>query len=169
MGEAVRLNAEASELPERSARLPLWASVVDEQTDVEIDDRQVESLVRFVLEAEGYTRGGVEVAFVDDVTIARLHEQFMDEPGPTDVITFPLVDPDDPEHSLGEVVVSTETAIRQAPEFGLDPRDESLLYVVHGVLHIVGYDDQEAQEREQMTQRQLQLLGDWKSARLVSS
>ena len=140
----------------------LWARVVDDQSRLDLDLGRVEALVTYVLEAEGISRGGGEVAFVDDDTISRLHEQFMDIPGPTDVITFPMSDPDDPRGSLGEVVVSTETAIRQAPEFGLDPRDETLLYVVHGVLHIVGYDDQEATEQAEMTRRQLELLGDWK-------
>ena len=167
VGEAAEIpsSVDSSDDAEGVALPALWARVSDQQERVSLDRALVESLVVFVLRAEGYSRGGVEVAFVNDETIAQLHEQFMDIPGPTDVITFPMHDPEDPHSSLGEVVVSTDTAIRQAPEFGLDPVDESLLYVVHGVLHIAGYDDQEVEERDQMTARQLQLLLEWKQAR----
>jgi len=73
----------------------------------------------------------IVVALVDDATIARLHEQFLGEPGPTDVLSFPH----------GEIVASGETAWREARARGIDPRHELLLYVVHGALHLAGYRD----------------------------
>ncbi len=141
---------------------PLWATVANEQSAIPIDSDRVVSLVCYVLQAEGREVGGVEIAFVDDATIAQLHEEFLDVPGATDEITFPLEDADDPLHTLGEVVVSTETALRQAPEFGLTQGDEALLYVVHGVLHLLGYDDHDPKEQAEMDERQLLLLKQWK-------
>ena len=73
----------------------------------------------------------VEVSFVDDDTIADLHLQYMQIPGPTDVITF--------EH--GEIHISVETAKSQASEYANDFERELMLYIVHGLLHLAGYDD----------------------------
>jgi probable rRNA maturation factor len=73
----------------------------------------------------------VEVAIVSDRVIADVHRRFMDIPGATDVITF--------EH--GEIVTSAETAARQAREYGHETGRELALYIVHGLLHLNGYDD----------------------------
>jgi len=73
----------------------------------------------------------VSVIFVSDRRIAELHRQFMNEPGPTDVITF--------QH--GEIFVSTETAKRQARSYGNSLDHELRLYIVHGLLHLHGFDD----------------------------
>ncbi len=75
--------------------------------------------------------GSIEVTFVDDDEIARVHERFMAIPGATDVITF--------EH--GEIVISTETAARQAAEYGHPLHRELTLYIIHGLLHLNGHED----------------------------
>ena len=138
--------------------------VADRQTLLRIDPRAIDSLVRFALAAEG-ARGAVEVAFVDDETIAGLHDRFLGIPGPTDVITFPADDEPAPDErdgaALGEIVVSTDTAARQAPEYGLDPLDETYLYVIHGVLHLLGYDDHDDDDADRMAVRQRELLDAW--------
>ena len=76
----------------------------------------------------------VEVVLIDDAEIARVHGEFMDDPTPTDVITFPY-------GAAGEVLVSVETAARQAAEFGQEFTRELALYLVHGLLHLCGYED----------------------------
>jgi probable rRNA maturation factor len=82
----------------------------------------------------------VEVAVVSDVVIARVHRQFMGVPGATDVITF--------EH--GEIVVSADTAKLAAAEHGHGLLDELGLYIIHGLLHLNGYDDLEPRARARM-------------------
>ncbi|MEQ1853074.1 MAG: rRNA maturation RNase YbeY [Chthoniobacteraceae bacterium] len=82
----------------------------------------------------------VEVAVVSDRVIARVHEEFMGVPGATDVITF--------DH--GEIVVSADTAKSQAAAHGHRPVEEMALYVVHGLLHLNGYDDREPRARTRM-------------------
>jgi len=82
----------------------------------------------------------IEVTVVTDAVIARVHRQFMNVPGATDVITF--------DH--GEIVVSAETARTYALEHGHDVFDELALYVVHGLLHLNGYDDRDARSRARM-------------------
>lgn len=73
----------------------------------------------------------ISVILVSNKRIAEIHKQFMNEPGPTDVITF--------QH--GDIVISVETAKRQAREFRTTIEHELRLYIVHGILHLAGFDD----------------------------
>lgn len=149
--------------------------VVDEQEVLEIPEEDIRGIARFALEAEGRS-GDVEVALVDDAAIAELHERFLAVAGPTDVITFPhnsvsedgdcdSVFPEGEEESLGEIVISTETACRQAPEYARDPAREVLVYVVHGILHLLGYDDRDDAGRRRMDTRQNEILELWEKTR----
>lgn len=84
---------------------------------------------------------------VDDARMAELHERYAGVSGPTDVLSFPLAE--DPV-LLGEVVISADTARREAAARGHSAYDELLLYAVHGVLHLVGHDDHEPADRRRM-------------------
>jgi probable rRNA maturation factor len=86
----------------------------------------------------------VEVALVDDVTSDRVHQDFMEIEGATDVITF--------HH--GEIVIGVEVAERQAAEYGEPLARELLRYLVHGLLHLAGHEDEEAADRTRMEQAQ---------------
>ncbi len=90
----------------------------------------------------------VEVSFINDAEIARVHGEFLDDPTPTDVITF--------DH--GEILISAETAARCAADYGHTPPEEALLYLIHGLLHLRGYDDQEPESRAAMHRTQQHLL-----------
>ena len=80
----------------------------------------------------------VEIAVVDDETIARVHAEFLDDPSETDAITFPY----------GEILVSCDTAARYAREHGIDREDELFSYMVHGLTHLHGYLDYEPADRD---------------------
>ena len=90
----------------------------------------------------------IDVVLVSDKRIAQIHRQFMNEPGPTDVITF--------QH--GEIVISVETAKRQARQYGATVEHELRLYVVHGLLHLQGFDDKTAAGAAEMKRVQEQLV-----------
>ena len=90
----------------------------------------------------------VEVSFIDDETIADVHLRFMDIPGATDVITF--------DH--GEIHISVETAQQQAMDFGNPFERELMLYVIHGLLHLAGYEDATDPDRERMDRLQQSIL-----------
>ena len=90
----------------------------------------------------------VEVALVDDETSARVHEQFMGIEGETDVITF--------HH--GEIVIGVEVAFRQAAENGEPPLRELFRYIVHGLLHLAGHEDEEPSDRQRMEAAQEPLV-----------
>ena len=82
----------------------------------------------------------VEISLVSDAEIARIHDEFMDQPDETDVITF--------QH--GELIVSVDTASNEATHRNSPLERELLLYVIHGLLHLHGYLDAKPDEREQM-------------------
>lgn len=84
--------------------------------------------------------GTIEAALVDDTMIDQVHRDFMNIEGATDVITF--------HH--GEIVISAETAFRQAAEYHEPPAREILRYLVHGLLHLAGHDDQDDTSRAKM-------------------
>ena len=90
----------------------------------------------------------VNVVVVSDRRVAELHRRFMHESGPTDVITF--------QH--GEIVISAETAKRQASKFGTSIGQELRLYVVHGLLHLHGFDDKTAAGAAEMKRVQERLV-----------
>ncbi|RYD38153.1 MAG: rRNA maturation RNase YbeY [Verrucomicrobiaceae bacterium] len=90
----------------------------------------------------------IEITFVDDAVISRVHAEFLDDPTPTDVITF--------EH--GEILISTETALRQAPEHGQPPLRETALYLIHGLLHLNGHEDHTETGRGTMQRLQETIL-----------
>lgn len=106
--------------------------------------------------AEHYERA-LELSFVvlDDARMADLHERYAGEPGSTDVLSFPLA-----EHPVlvGEVLVSADTARREAAARGHPAYDELLLYAVHGVLHLVGHDDHDPAERRRMRRAERRAL-----------
>jgi probable rRNA maturation factor len=92
----------------------------------------------------------IVVAIIGDRQMARLHQRFSGVPGPTDVLTF--------HH--GEIVISAETARRQARAFGSPMENELRLYILHGLLHLCGFDDTTGRARAAMHQLQDQLLSD---------
>ncbi|MFK7741165.1 MAG: rRNA maturation RNase YbeY [Planctomycetota bacterium] len=93
----------------------------------------------------------VSLLLTDDREIAALHKEFLDDPTPTDVMSFEL-DGD------AEIVVSVETARRVAKQKGHTIRAECALYIVHGILHTVGYDDIDAQDRARMRDAERAIL-----------
>ncbi|MFW6084731.1 MAG: rRNA maturation RNase YbeY [Gemmatimonadota bacterium] len=86
----------------------------------------------------------VSIAFVGDGEIGRLNEEWLGTDGPTDVISFGLGE----APLVADVYISVDTARRNAARFGVEPREELLRLVVHGVLHAAGYDHPEGEDRE---------------------
>ncbi len=87
----------------------------------------------------------LSIFFVTEKKISALHAQFFNDPTPTDCITFPI-----DKSYLGDLFICPETAIQYASKQGIDPYTETLLYLVHGILHLIGYDDLEPIQRRAM-------------------
>ena len=112
--------------------------------------------------AEGQPNdSALSIVIVDDPTIAAMHAQYRNEPGPTDVLTFPYEDVGleaEMGSYLGDVIIGYEQAARQAAELGHSTQEELTLIVLHGFLHLLGHDDEEPSARHVMWQRQSALL-----------
>ncbi len=124
-----------------------------------VDEPALIALARDTLVGEGLSEVELSVSFVEDDEIAGLHERYMNEPGPTDVLTFPLGEEDVDERGvrvLGDVVIAPAVAARNNPA---DPDAEMRLLLVHGILHILGYDHEEDGERAHMWEKQERYSG----------
>jgi len=130
--------------------------IADRQGLLSFDASRLEDCAHEILLREGPATSQLSLAIVDDQAIHVLNRDFLEHDYPTDVISFVLEQSDD---SLeGEVVASAETAIAAASRFGWKAEDELLLYVAHGTLHLVGYDDQTPAAKEIMRQRERHYL-----------
>ena len=121
-----------------------------------VDVERLREAVRRVLSDHGKTKGSISLAVVDDATIHDVNRRFLNHDEPTDVVTFVL---EETETLLdGEIVLGADVAARTAAELGVDPADELLLYVVHGALHLVGYDDLSPEPRVEMRKQEREYL-----------
>ena len=149
---------------------------VANESGVAVDESALASVARHVLAAMRVNPAAeLSIMVVTTEVMTELHERWMDEPGPTDVMAFPmdeLVDesrrPDAPEIGpalLGDVVLCPAFAAAQARQAGHGLADELHLLTVHGVLHLLGYDHGEPEQEREMFGLQNALLADWQSAR----
>ena len=155
--------------------------VSDEQSSVVLDLPRWVRLARLALAEERIPDDAeVSLIFVDEDSISDLNRRFLDGPGPTDVLAFPIdgdlvpggrrpddggrgpgspSEPDeDPPMVLGDVVICPTVAVRQAPEHDASVDDELALLVVHGILHLLNYDHAEEREAHTMRRRERELL-----------
>ena len=124
--------------------------ITNEQSKYPIDADRIELAVNQVVEEAGVVSGDVSVAIVDDPTIHELNVQYLSHDYPTDVISFVLERRE--EHLEGEIIVSVDTAVELAEDYDWDWKHELLLYVIHGCLHLVGYNDKDPQAKVEMQQ-----------------
>jgi probable rRNA maturation factor len=148
--------------------------IADTQDCLELDEAFLVQVVQRVLTEEQVTAAEISVALVDNPAIHDINRQYLGHDYPTDVISFLLdCEPASEESSStelpatlrgrgkrldGEVIISTETAIQEADNFGWSPREEVVLYLIHGLLHLVGYDDLSSTEQSVMRARERAML-----------
>ncbi len=135
----------------------------------------IEQLSLFTLRHEGRTdETEVSITFVDDEQIAKLNEEYRGKTGPTDVLSFecdgadddaPAIFGDIPVFELGDIVIAVDVAERQTHEYGTTFEEEVSLLLVHGLLHLCGYDHIEDDEAEIMEAREREILSAWEAAR----
>lgn len=126
---------------------PTPTVLVSDRQSSAIDVPGLIALAQSVLRGEGRPDVELSLSFVEEDEMASLHERYLAEPGPTDVLSFPL----DEDGLLGDVVVCPAQAARNNPG---DAAGEERLLVVHGVLHLLGHDHQQERERASMWAKQ---------------
>ena len=114
----------------------------------------------------------LSILLVDEDTMGAYHQKYLGEPGPTDVLSFPMDElrpPDDDEEPpaglLGDIVLCPAVTARQAREHGRTPEAEAEYLLVHGLLHLLGFDHAEPDERAEMFALKDTILAQWASAR----
>jgi probable rRNA maturation factor len=124
-----------------------------------VTEERITDLVEFCLSEEKASGPWqVAIAFVDDGEISLLHERFMGDPSPTDIITFPY---DDADFSGGDIAICVPVAAANAHERGSPLSTELAFLVLHGILHLLDYDDSADAERTAMLERQQIILDTW--------
>ena len=137
--------------PERASVSPP-VILVDDRQDADLDLEGLVALARECLVGEGAANSELSVSFVTEDEMADLHLRYLEEEGPTDVLSFPQ-DEDDSRgpRLLGDVVIAPSVAARNNPD---DPPSELRLLLVHGILHLLGHDHDEEADRAAMWTRQ---------------
>ena len=139
---------------------------VNNETDAQFDEAEFAALAAYVL-GEMHVASDAELAimFVDEAAMEELHVKWMDEPGATDVLSFPMdelrpgtSDHPTPAGLLGDIVVCPPVAARQAKIAGHSAEEEMLLLTTHGILHLLGYDHAEPEDEKEMFELQRRLL-----------
>ena len=143
----------------RTMDLAIEVEISDTQGLLRVDHGELARLVRRVLAAEERPSASISLALVDNTTIHGVNLAHLEHDFPTDVISFSLSDDGEPELS-GELVVSVEMAIAAARDAGVNPLHELSLYVVHGLLHLCGYDDHDGADIVRMRRREDELLAE---------
>jgi probable rRNA maturation factor len=146
---------------------------VANESGAAVDETALVAVARHVLDELGVNPlAELSVLLVDVPSMTTLHERWMGEPGPTDVLAFPMDEldtarsPDEAEPGpalLGDVVLCPEVAAKQAATAGHATADELHLLCTHGVLHLLGYDHAEPEEEREMFALQARLLDSWRA------
>jgi len=154
------------------------AVLIDNRQDIMVISHDVkafvEKIVKAVLDYEKWDEDfEVSISFVDNKEIQTLNKEYRNIDAPTDVLSFPMLEYDeevsddeilsdeeyiDAEMPLGDIVISTEKAIEQAKEYGHSQEREIAFLLVHGMLHLLGYDHLNAEDEKIMFQKQDEIL-----------
>ena len=136
------------------------------QRQVRLDLRRLQKTAQTMLAAIGKPKGTLSILLTDDQEMAKLHERWMGEPRPTDVLSFAMGSPQVPRGAprhpwppllLGDVAISVETAARRRPR---DVQAEVTRYLIHGLLHLVGYTHARKRDKDRMNREAERL---WRS------
>ncbi|TWP34022.1 rRNA maturation RNase YbeY [Leekyejoonella antrihumi] len=136
------------------------------ETEVDVDLDELHRCASYVMgQMHVHPQADLCVRIVDEAAMETLHVQWMDLPGPTDVMSFPMdelrpgKDDEEPQEGvLGDIVLCPTVAAKQAAEAGHTAEEELLLLTVHGILHLLGFDHAEPAERRSMFELQRRLL-----------
>ena len=140
-------------------RESIFLEILDEQDALVVDLEKVRTVCEQILADGGIRSGKINVVLVDSDTIQQFNRDFLQHDYPTDSISFPLEDRRSEEGYLeGEVLACTEIAKTRAVEFSWTAEEELMLYIVHGMLHLVGFDDTTSEQQSLMQEKERSYL-----------
>lgn len=135
--------------------------ITNRQKKVRLSPQKIRGWAKKILKAVGWKKACLSFAFVNDSEIRRYHRRYLCINRATDVLAFGQTQrpsPPSPTPFLGDIVISVETARREAPRYGHRWDEELLLYICHGVLHLKGYRDGTPRQKAAMERKQKEIL-----------
>lgn len=150
---------------------------VNNESGVEADQLGLVALARFAMgRLRIHPLADLSILLVDETTMAEYHERFMNLAGPTDVMSFPMDelqsprdDEEPPMGMLGDIVLCPQVTARQASENGREPDAEAEYLLIHGLLHLLGHDHAEPEEKAVMFGLNDKIIAAWEVARTERS
>jgi probable rRNA maturation factor len=134
-----------------SVRSDLKVYIVNRQKDLPLPIQQIKHMAKEVVALEKKNFDETTLHFVDIKTISKLHNLYFQDPSATDCISFPMDQAEQPGYKiLGEVFVCPKVALEYTDKHGGSPYNEIALYIVHGLLHLMGYDDCSTSDKRKM-------------------
>jgi probable rRNA maturation factor len=133
---------------------PLLLEILDEQDELVVDLEKVRSVCEHILAEGEISSGKINVVLVDSNTIQQFNRDFLCHDYPTDTISFPTEDRRSEGYLEGEVLACTEVAKERSEEFGWTAEEELFLYIIHGMLHLIGFDDDTPELRTVMQEKE---------------
>lgn len=147
----------------------------NQQKRIPLNRSDIKKIIQNILREQKISRVDLSVVIVTDRKIHEINRKFLKHDFPTDVITFDLSDEEfshkksfQIKNIEAEIYVSAVTAACKAHELGLNPEQELLLYIVHGILHLIGYDDHASIDRKRMRKKEKEVLEYIRERRLES-
>lgn len=137
---------------------PAPLSIEHDHPSLSLDEETLEALIDHVLDAEGATLVHVSVVLSTHETVRHLNEAYLDHDYNTDVLSFSLQEKESSDTVEGEIYVDLDTAAERHEEFDTSFDREAYRYVIHGVLHLIGYDDADKEGQEAMRTREDECL-----------
>ncbi len=142
---------------------------LNNESGVAVDEKRLIKLAKFALHSlRIHPQAELSVLLVDEDTMSAYHEKYMDEPGPTDVLSFPMDEirppsgnEEPPQGLLGDIVLCPAVTSRQAAENGRTAEQEADYLLIHGLLHLLGYDHAEPEEHAVMFGLNDRIIEDW--------
>ena len=112
-----------------------------------LNEKFLENIALDILKILKKHKASIEITFLSDTDIRSINKKYKGRDRPTDVLSFELGE-------LGEILISSDTALKNSRRFGTSFEEEIVLYVIHGILHLHGYDDETAQEKKRMSKKE---------------
>jgi probable rRNA maturation factor len=129
------------------------------QKKVLIHPQKIKKTIKNVLEKEGaQEKGEVNICFINDTLIRKLNKKYLKEDSFTDVLAFNIGNPNSKNELCADILISADTAMRNAKIFKTTPAYELELYSIHGLLHLLGYDDHSLKDRKVIREKELKYV-----------
>jgi probable rRNA maturation factor len=136
----------------------IHVELFDEQSDLLIDSESVKNLICECFRFSQEPAAEIGVYFVSDEKMCAIHEEYFGDPSSTDCMTFPVDPKEEPNRYIGDIIICPQTALRYAKKHNIDVYEETSLYIVHAILHLLGFNDIEEEEQKQMRQEEERYL-----------